>query len=158
MPYIGIRCTYNDFDLRRELLLFDRIALPFLEATLRTWANTDDDALARELEWLAQRDVVFVPDMGTLAPGAAADAYRDYLDGKARSLAAMSAFGEFAKKKGFNTRDQLMDALVAYSAEVGGIAWFEELDRTSRLAYDDLARALAVHFTQDARIVALPIL
>src|SRR3712207_6485399 len=124
MSFVGIRCTYNDFDLRRDLLLFDRLALPFLETTVRSWSDGVSEERARlatDLEWLANKDIVFVPSLHVLESGPSAPDYQEYLRIRSSLSGELQAWGEYLREHppGGTTLDHLSRALSGYIDTTG---------------------------------------
>ena len=164
MSYIGIRCTYSDFDLRRDLMLFDQLALPHLESSLRMWTRPDaDDEMrqwAAELEWLANKEIVFIPDATSLADGPASDYYQEYLRKESETKRTLEQLRSYVISRGFitRTREEMAHALAEYARDTGDVSVLDRLDAENRFAYDDLARALAVDMSERLNVSVIPIM
>ena len=161
MTHVAIRCTYNDFDLRRELLLFDRIALPFLEATIEQWATSGNprwESNAADLEWLANRDIVFVPSEASLEAGEAAADYREYLRIRASAAEDVRRLSEYLDLHGYDGHPAQFAALATRYYRETGYDLFDYLDRTFRNSFDYLARSLAVEMSRDVSTSPLAIM
>jgi hypothetical protein len=171
MDYVGIRCTYDNFDLRRDLMLFDRLALPFLDATIARWSSRDwgdqeesenMERLAADLEWLVEKDVIFVPPTNALESGStpAAQDYRDYVQRNTEAKSSLSSVFEFVRAKGLEikTKEDMVKAFTAYAIETGDANFLSRYDEGSRISYDSLSRALAAQLTKSQGVLALPIM
>jgi hypothetical protein len=159
MKYVGIRCTFNDFDLQRELLLFDTLALPFLESLVNQWADGSAGEyhrkLATELEWLATKGVVVVPSAQPSPTGPAADDYREWL----RKQEELNI--EVDRLKGHVPPRGDLDAsgiIQAYIDQTGDAGFLQRLEDISRESYDHLSRVLAVGLSEQQNTIALPIM
>ena len=147
--YIGIRSTFEDFDLRRDLLLFDKLAIPTLEDTLRVWATSQKEELRRqaaELEWLANQDIVFVPAIHVIGTGPEADFYHDYVRKKEQVASEITRVEPFMK--GMPPSDgnisDVTTLLLSYLLRTGDHSFLERLDQATRECYDALSRVLAI--------------
>lgn len=162
MPHVGIRCTYDDFDLRRELLLFDRLALPHFDITVRQWHESPNELLkmqATSLEWLADRDVIFVPSLTTLEDGPAAADYHAYLHAEEVLDTDLQLLRHWLAERSSSMpvpADEIA-ALMTYARETGDFEIFSRLVTRSRWGHDCLARALAAKLNSTGEAVALPI-
>ncbi|MCH9031242.1 MAG: hypothetical protein IIB00_03150 [candidate division Zixibacteria bacterium] len=156
MSYVGIRYTYFDFDLRRELLLFDRLALPFLESTIRVWSDSESDSrlnqLAAELEWLAEREIVEAPSLSPVQTGPLADDYLDYLK--------MSDERDkvFSKIREISGPDLNLDEASAYVMKTGDSRLIHCLTQIVQNFEKYLVRILAAQLNQNDGTIAIPLL
>ena len=122
MKYIGIRCTYNDFDLRRELLLFDTLALPNFDLTMREWvsgrAGEERRQLAHDFKWLLEKGVVIYPKIDSELQAVAPDDYREWLQKKKQIELDIQKFQRYRVSSGETNIDRL-DDLVADIKQTG---------------------------------------
>ena len=168
MQYVGVRSTYEGFNLSRELLQFDVIVIPDLESHLKVFSLSHHDELIQQrvlsIEWLAERGIVQSPTHKHVEAALNSD---DYLKAEAAHKDEMqkvvSSAGELLPDfkplpewDGF----ELIAHLFALSIQKAGDATlFSRLEVANRRSNDYLNRSLAIEIARERQdIIALPVL
>lgn len=163
MNYTGIRCHFGDYDLHRELLLFDTIALPNLEAALRgmhTMANDpnkeQDKAFFQQriadLEWLGKEGVVYVPPLSEEISNRIEDEFQRYImESDQRRLKYAKAM-DCIQKAGY-----FLGGMARALSEAKSVEELEIIDELMELRYFYLSRHMATELNQATDTFAIPI-
>lgn len=152
-----------DFDLRRELLLFDQLALPFLEETIEVWSDSEASSelnqRAAELEWLADKGIVVAPAVNQPKTGPLVNDYKDYISMQAEIHEQIHKMGQFAEYDGNISKvDGILKRAKAYAAKTGDTDIINRTMQMSDQSDEHLSRVIAADLCQRTGTLAIPVL